>query len=168
MICKTNNKQSKHSIKRNKTTKGLIDLTVSKPKSCCLWSEGLWLTFVIITTGNDNSITDNVYCRQLPWFTGHGKSRKCSLHRMPCRLLRMLGHWKRLSFGRIAAPTCLVSANSWTSQVSKRSHTFWIWPTPHMLQHSWNSPARLRFATERSTGSTAKCLEHCTTSLTEP
>ena len=49
-------------------------------------------------------------------FIGHGRSKKCSVHKMPLRQQRILVPLMRSSFGRTAAPTCLASARSWTMQ----------------------------------------------------
>lgn len=77
--------------------------------------------------------------------TGHGRSKKCSVHRMHLKQQRTLARLMRLSFGKTAVRICLESARSWTTQVSNASLMFWIWQSHRMWRRfsDWQARSRL-------------------------
>ena len=77
--------------------------------------------------------------------TGHGRSKKCSVHRMHLKQQRTLARLMRLSFGRTAARICLESARSWTTQASNASLMFWTWQSHRMWRRfsDWQARSRL-------------------------
>ena len=64
---------------------------------------------------------------QLQWFTGRDKSRKFSATRIRTRLLKILDHWKRSSFGTVVAWIYQELVTNLTNLAWRKYRKFYNW-----------------------------------------